>query len=267
MIQIRNIQTNETQQVVPTIFPDKTSQVWKLDLKDYVDVIIEWYFEEEAELIWVMQLKALLDVEGIIVQQLFIPFLPYGRQDKEVSNTATFARKTFIDILTPAFTLMATVDSHSPNDNIISYSPKQYIEKAIEDSGAEVLVFPDKGAYERYSHMFPQFTCIVLDKVRDQLTGNITGLSFSPLTTMINWPREEDHYKFLIVDDLCDGGMTYIKTAEYLNEFYYCDIALYVTHGIFSKGRGVLHDANIQQIYTTQSIGKNAFNYELNNTL
>ena len=44
--------------VTPLISPDKTSQVWKLDLDRYEkntdELIIVWNFEKEAELIWVV---------------------------------------------------------------------------------------------------------------------------------------------------------------------------------------------------------------------
>ena len=46
--------------------------------------------------------------------------------------------------------------------------------------------------------------------------------------------------KILIVDDICDGGMTFIKVAEVLKNFGTKQIDLAVSHGLFSKG-GSLH--------------------------
>jgi ribose-phosphate pyrophosphokinase len=41
-----------------------------------------------------------------------------------------------------------------------------------------------------------------------------------------------------VVDDLCDGGATFISVAKLLREQYdFHDLNLYVTHGLFSKGK------------------------------
>lgn len=48
--------------VTPTIFPDKTSQVWKIldEVLEAVPYKVTWEFESEAELIQVCQLGELL---------------------------------------------------------------------------------------------------------------------------------------------------------------------------------------------------------------
>lgn len=40
----------------------------------------------------------------------------------------------------------------------------------------------------------------------------------------------------LIIDDICDGGGTFIQLAEKLKGLGAAKIGLFVTHGIFSKG-------------------------------
>lgn len=78
-------------EVDTTIFPDKTSQVWKLpdDLLETVyknnEAQVTWDFESESEFLWLAQLKTLLDTYTKNVN-LSIPYLPYGRQDKRVEN-------------------------------------------------------------------------------------------------------------------------------------------------------------------------------------
>ena len=42
--------------------------------------------------------------------------------------------------------------------------------------------------------------------------------------------------RFLIVDDICDGGRTFLEAAKILKEETTGKLFLYVTHGIFSKG-------------------------------
>ena len=57
----------------------------------------------------------------------------------------------------------------------------------------------------------------------------------------------------VIVDDICDGGRTFIELAKVLKERGAGKIGLFVTHGIFSQGVGVLFDNGIDFIYTTDS--------------
>ena len=239
--------------VSPTMFPDGTSQVWKLDLESMgSNVTIVWYFEQEAELIWINQLIALMYQSKKVVDELYIPYLPYGRQDKEISNMTTFAKIIFLEILLKEHVGKVTsLDAHSYHESVQSYSPNTYIEKAIGEFKPDCLVFPDKGAYERYSKDYKEFSCIVLDKVRDQLTGNITGMQIdSNLSDVIG---SDEYYKLLIIDDICDGGKTFETASILLHSKFDCDVGLFVTHGIFSKGFNRLIESGISNFYTTQS--------------
>jgi ribose-phosphate pyrophosphokinase len=53
-----------------------------------------------------------------------------------------------------------------------------------------------------------------------------------------------------IVDDICDGGGTFVGLAALLKSRHAGKIVLIVSHGIFSKGFDL---ANIDAIYTTDS--------------
>ena len=57
----------------------------------------------------------------------------------------------------------------------------------------------------------------------------------------------------LIMDDICDGGGTFVLLAEYLLRHGAASVGLAVTHGIFTKGIDILFDAGISRIYTTDS--------------
>jgi ribose-phosphate pyrophosphokinase len=54
----------------------------------------------------------------------------------------------------------------------------------------------------------------------------------------------------LIVDDICDGGATFVALARKLREAGAIEVSLFVTHGIFSKGKDL---EGIDNIYTTGS--------------
>lgn len=271
MIQIKNNATGELIEVSPTKFPDGTSQVWKLQIDSLKgsNVKVIWYFAEEAELIWVNQLICLLIQEGIIITELYIPYLPYGRQDKEISNQTTFAKIVFLEmLLTEMVGKVTTLDAHSKHSKIDSYNPARYIDKAIAEFQPDLVVFPDKGAVFRYSNIVGD-NYIYLNKTRDQLTGEITGLEFTD--DFINeciTKLDTDTVRLLIVDDICDGGATFNNASLFLHTQVNglgkkAKIGLYVTHGLFSKGYEKMIDSGISAFYTTQSLLRNVNGYEL----
>jgi ribose-phosphate pyrophosphokinase len=81
-------------------------------------------------------------------------------------------------------------------------------------------------------------------KKRDLKTGELTGFDF------YGEVRGKD---LLIVDDICDGGGTFIGLAGKLRYEGAKSISLYVSHGIFSRGIEILFDCGIEMVYTTDS--------------
>ncbi len=238
--------------VTPTVFPDKTSQVWKLpsELLDLVykenSAIVLWDFESEAELIHVAQVKTLLDTltDNVI---LSMPYLPYGRQDKRISNESTFALRSFAGLINAMkFSRVSVLDAHNHDrarmiDNLEDRSARKSIEDALDalgPFGVDTILFPDSGALVRYRNGI-NMPVRCADKIRDQETGNILGIK------IIGSVKGK---KLLIVDDICDGGATFIALAAAAKEAK--SISLYVTHGIFSRGTKVLFDAGINRIFT-----------------
>ena len=163
------------------IFPDKTSQVWFIPKEELAKPWnIQWVFESESELMHLLQLKALLTSEDSRKQiTLAMPFLPYGRQDKDVSNEQSFAFKVFKDtLMLHGFHRVFTIDAHNPEVLPMGWSnimPREQIQKAIQEVKPHFICYPDTGASRRgYMHPFiPSFN---MKKIRDQKTGDIKGI-------------------------------------------------------------------------------------------
>lgn len=246
-----------------TIFPDGTSQIWKMDesaMSTDGDNYILWLFENEAELIQVCQLAQLCyDVFDTSVD-LVCPYLPYARQDKEVDNKLSFALKTFTEILYNAgITRIEAFDPHSKSEMVFpmeSTTPAEFHRTLFNTIGYDYVCYPDKGAADRYAKTTAK-PFIWAEKIRDQQTGEITGLKMN--TSGQNLKRK----KILIIDDICDGGMTFIKVAEALRQFDPEKIDLAVSHGLFSKGKQVLFDAGISEVHTTNSLLRNPEGYKV----
>lgn len=246
-------------EIKPTIFSDGTSQVWKIPeevfrKRAFCEQDITWEFESEAEFIHLAQLCDLLAAKGFEVDRLHIPYFPYARQDKEVSNNTTFAKKTFINLLKnlPTIKGISTEDVHSYVYNskihLSSSEPFLVIANAIRDTGTTLVCFPDKGALERYQYL-PIFRTNAYSipvcsftKKRNQDTGYIESLMLNELVNI------EDE-SVLIIDDICDGGMTFKLCAERLLTLGAKEVNLYTTHGIYSKGIQTLKDSGINRIF------------------
>jgi len=230
--------------VTPTIFPDKTSQVWKLP-KSYFhkkENTIFWEFENEAEFLHIAQLKVLLDVQFFSDVVLKLPYLPYARQDKEITNESTFALYPFTLLLNSLrFTEVRVVDPHNLRLSQHLINNVSYSRPAVE-AWLQILkakpVYPDAGALKRYDANPKSLHC---EKIREPLTGAITGLKVI---------GKVKHINYLIVDDLCDGGRTFIEVAKKLYEKGAKEVHLLVSHGIFSKGLEPLREAGIKRIFT-----------------
>lgn len=240
-----------------TIFPDGTSQVWKLDdfeFDQYADEpVILWLYENEAELFHVLQLNALVEAEVGEPCILRAPYLPYGRQDKTIQNDMSFALRVFKDTLYNAgICRIETFDAHSKSEMVYDMpevSVNDFHLELITRNRYKVLCFPDKGAAARYGSY--GLDVIYCDKVRNQETGEITGFK------LVDNGVDLTNKKVLIVDDICDGGATFIKVASLIKPFTFENIDLAVSHGLFSKGKQPLHLAGIDNIFTTNSLLRN----------
>lgn len=237
--------------IEPTIFPDKTSQVWKIEESAFKPLnSIIWYFENESEVMHLCQLKFLLDTKGLPAN-LYLPYLPYGRQDKKISNESTFALRVFADIIKSLqFEEISVLDAHSELFLELTGAENVYplveIETAIDAFKPDVIGYPDRGAARRYNYKI-YMDQVIGEKSRDPLTGRIDydGVHVEHGVDIKN-------KRVLTVDDLCDGGMTFILFTKLLKERGVGEVGLYTTHGIYSKGLDVLREAGITRIFNKE---------------
>jgi len=235
------------QKLEVTRFPDLTSQVWKLPeiILDSTKVIVTWEFDQESEFLHLAQLKTLLDKNNVKAN-LHLTYLPYGRQDKEVSNTTTFALTTFANLLnTLNFEKIFITDPHSNValdliKNTQALQPISKVVKVFNKTNTDIICFPDKGALNKYKTIYNTWPMIYGEKVRNQLTGNIEKYK------LIGECKDKN---VLIVDDICDGGATFQFLAQDLLKAGAKEVNLFVTHGIFSKGIKPLKESGINRIF------------------
>jgi ribose-phosphate pyrophosphokinase len=119
------------------------------------------------------------------------------------------------------------------------------------------LVSPDAGAYKKIFDVAKKFgiqNVVTANKVRDMKTGNILKTEVPNLPSSTGDPNSvNDGMKYVIVDDICDGGRTFIELAKAIKkERISAKIYLVVTHGIFSAGLKELNQ-HFEGIFTTNS--------------
>jgi ribose-phosphate pyrophosphokinase len=109
--------------------------------------------------------------------------------------------------------------------------------------GYSGIIAADKGGQDRAEQFAKAMDLPIYygSKHRDVSTGRLTGFALEPIPF--------GHY--LVVDDICDGGGTFIGLAKKIRE-QGCFADLFVSHGIFSKGTDELKKY-YKNIYTTDS--------------
>lgn len=178
---------------------------------------------------------------------LNIPYLPYARADRRFTDGDCHGLGTFGQLLRLGyFTEINTLDVHNPaaafthvSSFLRNYPAMPLIQRAAEDFKPDVVLFPDKGAAERYANT--GLPAVFATKERDPATGKLSGFAV---------PDVSRYGRILIVDDICDGGGTFLGITGAIPPGPV--FGLYVTHGIFSKGTRPLTDA-FSNIYTTDS--------------
>ncbi len=202
---------------------------------------------------------------------LIMPYLPYSRADRRFTSGDCKGLKTFGDMLRETvFNSIETLDVHNMEaaeryiPNLYNHNALALVHRAIADFAAKhlssrlTILFPDEGARERYvvpGHLSCNTASIRLDvlhctKKRDAATGKFLGFDV---------PDIDASQPALIIDDICDGGGTFLGIAEELEGklghlgWTKMNLGLYVTHGIFSKGFAGL-DYHFDQIYTTDTL-------------
>jgi ribose-phosphate pyrophosphokinase len=181
---------------------------------------------------------------------LFLPYFPGARQDNPEPGTPLTAR-IFADIINAAgFDAVMIFDPHSPvvtalidRVHVVPISSATAHLPDI-DRAYSHLVCPDAGAEKRVSQVarvrFPSLPIIHCRKTRNPDTGELSGFACEAP----EWTAA------LLVDDICDGGGTFVGLADAMGSP--ANLDLYVSHGIFSKGVDILAK-RFRRIFTTDS--------------
>lgn len=189
---------------------------------------------------------------------LVVPYFPFARQDRVMQPAEAFSLKAVARLMNSlSFDEVIVCDPHSdvtaalvnnvrviPQLELVAAHSK--LSELLQEKPA-VIIAPDAGATKKAFSISQRFgqPLVTAAKIRDKSTGAIirTEVPTSP------WIAGHDA---IIVDDICDGGRTFVELTKVLKSEGVRQVFLYVTHGIFSQGLGVFKGL-IDAVYTTDA--------------
>jgi ribose-phosphate pyrophosphokinase len=191
--------------------------------------------------------------------EVFIPYIPYARQDRVMVPGEPLSIKVFANILNSLnLNKVIVFDAHSDvsvalinkSQNVPNYEMVNDFLKKVKLTDY-VLVSPDLGAYKK------------VDKLAQKINykGNIaTGIKVRDLATgqIIKSDVNTDNLNgkaCIVVDDICDGGRTFIELATALKAKNAGDLYFIASHGIFSHNAlDRLKEAGYKNVGSSNSI-------------
>ena len=187
------------------------------------------------------------------LENLIIPYFPAARQDRVMIKGEPLSVKVYADIINSfQFKKVIVFDAHSEVtpavlNNCEVVTNHKFIQKVIQEiNNGVILISPDGGALKKIyklAEFLGGIDVVECSKSRDVKTGKLTGFKV--------YDDDLQGIDCLIVDDICDGGGTFIGLAQELKNKNAGKLYLAVSHGIFSKGFEELKC--FERIFTTDS--------------
>lgn len=246
---MKTIRRNTQEGVRLLLFPDGQPHVTVLGVNDGDEVRLVHPIRSSLELIQLLEISNALDHLFAKKKELVIPYLLGARSDRvmvpgdsvdlevvaNLINLCNFERVNLFDVHSDvALRLIHRSKSHTNEKLVRAYTQPNAI-----------LICPDAGAEKKiakYAEWNANLEDVVYcHKVRDLNNGKIS-------LTVLN-PERCANRNCVIIDDLCDGGATFLAIAAQILPKH---LTLIVSHGVFSKGLSELKK-RFDAIITTDS--------------
>ena len=226
------------------------------DVTTHIDIKLD--FENNGDMINLLHFDQLAQINGLRYN-LICPYFPAGRQDRIENKSESFSLLSYVAVIKALGNMdkLEIADPHSDvlpavlplNTEILYQHDILYdllSKTLISKHDSIVLVAPDKGASKKIlknatflNQMgYNVIDILQADKIRDYESGQI-------VKTSVEQKEITSHTHLIVVDDICDGGRTFVELGKVLNQQYPDNsLKLFVSHGIFSKGL-----SELQQYY------------------
>lgn len=201
-----------------------------------------------------------------------VPYFPFARHDRKIN--ARDSRPLEFAIAGVRHLDLLVIDPHSDITGMLNHVPQADVVRQFRLCGLEeasaiygdiIYAIPDAGASKKAGSWLAGKNSVQCLKKRDMATGKLSGFQ------VVDGDKITGK-RVIIVDDICDGGGTFLGLAEELNRYEPAGLTLAITHGLFTKGNEglqALNDAGYNEIWTldiyrpTRAIHYNVFDVPL----
>lgn len=232
------------------VFPDGQDHI-KVSITDTSPVKVITPLRNASDLFVLLQLTDILKHNSVDKIHLVITYLLSARMDRRMSSSEAISLKIVTDIINSQ--KYRSVEVYDPHSEITltllnrakSSSKNRFLSFILSKIDNPLLISPDAGAAKKCEDIAKEYhlDTIFCTKSRSTATGYISKVTVGA--------EDLRGRNCLIVDDICDGGATFVNLAKELKAKNAGKLYLAVSHGIFSKGVDAL--ADYEAVFTTNS--------------
>jgi ribose-phosphate pyrophosphokinase len=215
------------------LFPDNQPHINIQGIEEADEVKVICSLTDSIKVIQLLQIANALDNLFAKKKVLVIPYLMGARFDRLMQHGDSIDLKVIANLINSCgFEKVYLFDVHSDVatmliNNAVNITNQQMVQQYQQENA--VLICPDAGAAKKVAKYFDWNSnlkdIVYCSKNRNLATGK--------LTLEVLEPNKCTNRNCVIIDDLCDGGATFLAIAEQIQPAH---LTLIVTHGIFSKG-------------------------------
>lgn len=246
---MKEINLNSLLNVKLTLFPDNQPHIQIENVEEFDSVKLVVSLTSSKKVLEMVMVANAIGHKHAFLRELHIPYLMGARYDRLMNDGDSLDLEVIGSVINLCNAEKVYLyDPHSSAvmkhiKNIYLVDNRKLLREY--DTPNAVYIVPDKGADKKTQQQLeflPNVTEIVrCDKSRELSTGRIT--------ISVLEPEKCEGRDCVIVDDLCDGGGTFLGIASQINPR---SLTLIVTHGIFSKGFKELEE-KFSQIITSNT--------------
>lgn len=259
-------------------FPDGQQDVKIVSWQNIVPIEIRSEFKSFSDLELIISATKALKRLGYKQITLNIPYLLGARSDRQFIEGGT---SYLVDVIAPLinaqnYDKVICYDVHSDVaaaciNNFHTVNNYDFVSSCIQDILTKTtnnirVVSPDGGALKKIYKTLENLTLGYGQTINNDVLVCSKSRGTDGKLSKTNVPLEKDLIPtdYIIIDDICDGGRTFINIANEIRQYHDakeipCEIHLIVSHGIFSQGIDVILE-KIDSIYCTNSYKK--FNFD-----
>ncbi|MCX6316999.1 MAG: hypothetical protein NTW29_06895 [Bacteroidetes bacterium] len=215
------------------LFPDNQPHVQVRGVEPGEEVRVICPLTSSLRMMQLLETANALTHLGAVKKELVLPYLMAARYDRLMQPGDSFDLEVVAGLINSCgFEKVVLFDVHSEVAlQLIHHSvavDNRLLVTQYQHPDA-ILICPDAGAAKKINH-YREWNPHISDTVfctkkRDLATGH--------LTLTVSEPEKCRDRNCVIIDDICDGGATFLAIAQQIQPAH---LTLIVTHGIFSKG-------------------------------